>query len=177
MSPVFKLEETKTFDVLPSDTMIQVEVEDVTERWVEPSNGREGWMKLEFKFLIRGVPTAMQDQYGNLIGTRIWGSVAAKFTDHPNNKLRQWSEALLGATVNNPGFELDTDVLIGRSCRAATSQYKRRDGSDAHQISDLYEPVIGTAVPSVIPTAPSAAPAVPQTPTVTAMTFDDEPPF
>lgn len=173
--PVYKMEETKTFETLPPDTMIQVEVEDVTEKWVEGKNGNEGWAKLEFKFLIRGVPTQLEDQYGDLVGSRIWGSVSAKFTDHPNNKLRQWSEALLGSSVNQPGFELDTDVLIGRKCRAATTQYKRQDGTFNHQIGSLYE-AIGTASATVIAAPVPAAEPTPSEP-VLAMTLDDEPPF
>src|SRR4051812_36110811 len=120
--PVYKMEEAQTFGVLPVDSIVQVEVEEVSERFVEGKNGKEGWNKIEFKFLILDVPTKLQDEFGSLIGTRIWGSVSARFTDHPDNKLRAWAEALLGVSVNEPGFELDTDILVGRKARAVVSQ-------------------------------------------------------
>jgi len=179
MSPVYKMEEATTFEVLPVDSIIQVEVEDIEERFVEGKNGKEGWTKLEFKFLITGVPSSLQDQYGSLVGSRIWGSVSARFTTHADNKLRQWAEALLGVSVNEPGFELDTDILKGRKARAVVSQYSKRDGSAAHQVAAILSPsgetpVVTVAPPPVPPTEENVQEAV----GVTALDFgDDEPPF
>lgn len=175
------MEEAQTFGVLPVDTIVQVEVEEVNEKFVEGKDGKEGWNKIEFKCLILDVPSSLQDEFGSLIGTRIWGSVGARFTDHPDNKLRQWAEALLGVSVSEPGFELDTDVLVGRKARAITSQYTKRDGTKAHQVAALL-----TAGQTVTPTVTVASPAptpepTPQEPVgVSALTLDggdDDPPF
>lgn len=177
--PVYKMEEAQTFGVLPVDTILQVEVEEVTEKFVEGKNGKEGWNKIEFKFLILDVPTSLQDEFGSLIATRIWGSVSARFTDHPDNKLRQWAEALLGVSVNEPGFELDTDILVGRKARAVVSQYTKRDGTAAHQVAALLPAAGQTAAPTV--TVAEPAPSVQSEPVgVSALSFDggdDDPPF
>lgn len=149
--PVYKLEEAESFGVLPVDTIIQVEVAEITERPVPGKNGNPDWMKLEFKFRILGVPDNLSE-HRNLVGSHIWGNVSAKFTDHPDNKLRQWSESLLGVSVNQPGFELDTDILVGRKARAVISQYQRKDLTWQHQVATLL-PAGGS------PTTPSA-PAV-----------------
>jgi hypothetical protein len=179
--PVYKLEEATTFETLPVDTIIQVEVEDIEERFVEGKNGKEGWNKLEFKFLITGLPSALQDQYGSLIGSRIWGSVSARFTVHADNKLRQWCEALLGMSVDEPGFELDTDILKTRKARAIISQYTKRDGTAAHQVAGLLSasgsdsPVVTVSPAVVPPTVEKTQEAI----GVTALDFagDDDPPF
>lgn len=172
--PVYKMEEAPTFGVLPVDSIIQVEVEEITEKFVEGKNGKDGWTKLEFKFLITGVPSSLQAEYDTCVGSRIWGSVSARFTDHADNKLRQWAEALLGVTVSDPGFELDTDILVGRKARAVVSQYEKRDGSKAHQVAGLLAPG-DAAVPVVVS---PAVEAVPEPVGVTALDFgDDDPPF
>jgi len=178
--PVYKMEEATTFETLPVDAIIQVEVEDITEKFVEGKNGKEGWNKLEFKFLITGLPSALQDQYESLIGSRIWGSVSARFTTHDDNKLRQWAEALLGISVNEPGFELDTDILVGRKARGVVSQYTKRDGTAAHQIAGLLSPTGEAPVVTVSPpTTPPTQEKMEEAVGVTALDFsgDDEPPF
>lgn len=178
--PVYKMEEAQTFGVLPVDTIIQVEVEELTEKFVEGKDGKDGWSKIEFKFLIRDVPSSLQDEFGSLIGTRIWGSVSARFTDHPDNKLRQWSEALLGISVSDPGFELDTDILVGRKARAVVSQYDKRDGTKAHQVAQLL-PAAQTASPTVtVAAAPTPTPEATESASVSVLTLDgddDDPPF
>lgn len=150
--PVYKLQEAETFGVLPVDTIIQVEVADITEQEVQGKNGNPNWMKLEFKFRITGVPDVLSDEFGSLVGSHIWGNVSAKFTDHPDNKLRQWSESLLGVSVNQPGFELDTDILVGRKARAVISQYQRKDSTYQHSVATLLSAAGVSPTVTVAPT-------------------------
>lgn len=135
----FTLEETAGGDflTLPEETVIQVAVETVEEREVPGRDGNPGWTKLSFRFKVLELPTALEAEYGVLIGTPIFGSVSARFTSHPDNKLRQWSEALLNIGELDPGFELDTDMLIGRKARAVTNTYKKKDGTLNHQVKGL----------------------------------------
>jgi hypothetical protein len=176
--PVYTLQEAETFGVLPVDTIIQVEVADITERPVPGKDGKEGWVKLEFKFRITGVPDALAGEYGSLIDSHLWGSVSAKFTDHPDNKLRQWSESLLGVSVNQPGFELDTDILIGRKARAVISQYQRRDQTFQHQVATLL-PAAGVSPTVTAPTVVNTPEPVQQTlaPVTAANGWTEDPPF
>lgn len=190
------LEEVKDYEVLPDETLILVEVEKIEVRHVPGKNGGDGWDKLEFKCIIRDLPTALltEEGYQNLIGSPIWGSVAMKFTMHPDNKLRQWAEALMNMGELDAGFELDTDLLEGRQAKAVTGHYERKDGTKRHQIDGLLPPgPLGgaQAMPDFLtqtrPTeaAPvSQAPAQPATPPVQQPAqpvmvpdIDDDPPF
>ena len=161
----FTVEETGGGDflTLPADTIIPVIVDSIEERNVPGKDGGSGWDKLNFRFKILDLPDALQEQYGVLVGSTIFGSVSARLTTHPDNKLRQWSEALLDLGELDSGFELDTDMLVGRKARAVVGLWTRKsDNTVNHQIVGLL-PVAPT------PVGGSAASA--------ASFFDDEPPF
>jgi len=195
--PKMMLEEAKEFGVLPDETLILIEVQDIRERNVTPKGGGEGWTKLEFKCVIRDIPDRFKgdEEYMELIGSNIWGSTSNRFTTHPDNKLRRWSEALLNMGELDAGFELDTDLLIGRQAKAVTGSYVRNDGSRRHQIDDMLPagPLGGTAnipaglfkddapsqQPTSVQTAVQSQPQVPAPSTqVPAWAVaDDDPPF
>jgi hypothetical protein len=188
--PVLKLEEAKEYGVLPVDTMILIEVESLSERNVPGKNGNEGWTKLEFKCIIRDIPAALKadPDYAEMIGSPIWGSVNMRFTMHPDNKLRAWTEALLNMGELDAGFELDTDLLIGRQAKAVVTQYDSKFGNKKHQIDSMLPPgPLGGGsgpVPSFLTDrAPAAQPVAqaqpePQLQTVPAQAaLDDDPPF
>lgn len=151
----YVLEEAKELSVFPVDSVIQATCTEINEKIVPGKDGKEGWAKLEFTFVVDGVPSALQDSCGSLVGTKIWGSVPARFTTHPDNKLRQWAVGLLGMELSE-GFELDTDVLINRRARVVTGQYVKSNGSARHQVE------------GVLPLVPAATPAPVQQPAVQA---------
>lgn len=144
-------EEILTF---PNDTILDLKIEECN---TETINGRNGdWTKLRFKFKILGIQ-AIGDggdpaRYENWITREIWGSVPARLSDSPENRLRIWAEAIF-KTELGIGFELDTDMFIGRRVRGLTSQYdaKGRDSSGQpfkrHQIETLL-PAAGEAMPT-----------------------------
>lgn len=140
--PKFTLEEAAQIIVLPVDTIVQVTCTEINERTVPGKDGKEGWVKLEFKFVIDGIPSNLDAP--DAVGSHIWGSVAARFTTHIDNKLRQWATALLGLELDE-GFELDTDMLLNRKARALIGQYQKKDGSFAHQVVGLLPVVQGSA--------------------------------
>lgn len=123
--PTYTLEETEEFLTLPEDAIVVVSVKDITERQVEGRNGREGWTSLNFRFTLLELPTDLEEKYAPLIGQSLFGSVGAKFTTHVDNKLRQWAEALLNLDLTQPGFALDTDLLVGRKARAVIGNYTK----------------------------------------------------
>ena len=49
-------------------------------------------------------------------GQEVRGETSTRFNSHPGCKLKTWSEALLGHRLP-PGYRLDTDDLVGLSCR------------------------------------------------------------
>lgn len=159
----FTVTETADGDFLnlPDDAIVQVEVVSVETRDATSSKTGETWQKENFRFKIVEVPDSLQDEYGILVGSTIFGSVASKLTTHPDNKLRQWSSALLDMDLE-AGFELDTDMLVGRRARAVIGSYKKKDGSRNHQVVGLL-----ALAPAVIGGSGTPAPSF----------FDDEPPF
>jgi len=140
------VEEQPEYATLPVDSIIHVKVDECTVKTVNGQNG--DWEKLEFKFKVLGIQS-VSDQgpiadYENLIGGPIWGSVPFKLTNHPENRLRLWAEAILGMELG-VGYEMDTDAFLRRECRAVTGQYeaKARDryGNRVkkHQVESLLE--------------------------------------
>lgn len=178
------MQEQEEWPVLPPDTIIRVRVEDTRVKDVESDRGN--WQKLEFTFAILGVPD--EERYGSLTGSKIWGSVGFRFTNSPDNKLRQWAEALLGMELG-VGFELDTDLLIGREARAIVSNYERKKVTDpktglpakAHQVDALLpaQGPIGLGQPTGAPSSWGSAPVAEPSPPVSTSTptLVDEPPF
>lgn len=158
-----KQEEILTF---PVDSILELKVE---EAIVETVPGRNGdWEKVRFKFKILGIQVVGNgdsvDRYESWITRDIWGSVPFRLTTSPENKLRIWSEAIFRQELG-VGFELDTDMFVGRKVRGLTSQYeaKTRDGQGnpikRHQIEVLL-PMAGQAPGGAAP-AQSAAPTPP----------------
>jgi hypothetical protein len=150
---------TVEFLTLPDEAIVQVIVDGIELRDVPGRDGKEGWQKLSFKFKILELPTALEEEYTSLIGSPIWGSIGARFTSHPDNKLRAWAEALLDIGELEPGFDLETEMLIGRKARAVIGTYEKRDKTRQHQ-------VVGLLPLHAITPAP-----------LMSFTKDDEPPF
>lgn len=49
-------------------------------------------------------------------GRRLWGTTGTKLVDHPDCKLKAWSQEIFGQEFP-PGYRLDTDILIGKRAR------------------------------------------------------------
>jgi len=170
------VEEQKEFTLLPEDTILLLKVDELKE--VDLVSAHGPWTKLEIKFKIMGVQAVGgggdPSEYEDMIAGPIWGSVPLKLTDSPENKLRQWAEAIFGVEMG-VGFELDTELFLSRQVRGVTSQYKKKDldskGNPVfkHQIGALL-PVSGgfaAAATQPVPAAaadPWATPAQPAAP-------------
>jgi hypothetical protein len=74
--------------------------------------------KFEFKFRVEG---------GDHDGQFIWGETATRLTDHPDNRLRNWAEALLGQRLP-PLAKFNTDDLQDRSCRIIVGKEVKNRG-------------------------------------------------
>lgn len=162
--PKIIVEESKDFLLLPPDSILSLKIDEVSTKLIE--SGRHGpWEKLEFKFKILGIQAVGDgtpvDKYDGVIASPIWGSVPFKLTDSPENRLRQWTEAILGLEIG-VGYELDTDLFLGREVRGITSQYEKRardargNAMKAHQIDSLLPK--GGSIPAAAPVAATAAP-------------------
>lgn len=156
------LTEQEEFTVFPVDSILLLKVDEVSVQTVPGRNGKPDWQKLAFKFKILDIQAmgngADKTSAADQIGQQIFGSVPFRLTDHPENKLRQWVEAIFGMPLS-VGFELDTDLLEGRTVRGITSQYmKKQDGKEypRHQIESLLP--YGDGVGSIAAVTPKPDP-------------------
>jgi hypothetical protein len=179
------MEEYEEFPVLPAESIVSLKVTSLEVKEVSGSKG--SWQKLEITFKILGIQAVGDggptDPYDSLITSKIWGSVPFRFTDSPENKLKQWVEALLGMELST-GFELDTDLLVDRKVRGITSTYDKKSMDPRtgkpfknHQIDSLLPAsgeVLSSATASPAPTAMGSWGAAP---TAAADPWATDPPF
>jgi hypothetical protein len=139
---VIKAEAQKDFELIPDETVIRVRVEEIK---LTPKQGQYGeYILSNWKFNVTGVPATLPSEF---VGSPIWGSCTFKLTDHPDNKLKQWTEALLGIAISE-GFELDTDNLVGREARGIVGHYEKtkagQEGRKGQSITALLPLVSGS---------------------------------
>jgi hypothetical protein len=194
-------EEHQEFPTLPADSIVFLKVGKSEVKAVAGRNG-DSWQKLEFTFKLMGIQTTGDgspvDNYDSLVTGSIWGSVPFRLTDSPENRLKQWVEAILGLPIE-AGFELDTDYLNGREVRGVTGNYNKRVINQStglpyqgHQIESLLvkgtnaAPVTGgwgaQSAQAADPFQPAAQPvadpwAQAQPAAAGQSTWDEEPPF
>lgn len=155
-----KQDEILTF---PAETILELKI---MESEIKTQSGRNGdWEKVECKFKILGIQVigdgGNPDDYDNWIGKEIWGSVPFKLTDHPENRLRQWSEAIFRQDIGI-GFELDTDLFVNRQVRGVTGTWIKKVGGQEylrHQVDSLLPFNGGSASAGASAPAAAAAPA------------------
>lgn len=165
------LEEAPEFDVFPEETVIQVRVEETEVREFQGQNGP--WEKLNFKFEVVKV---FDPAYKHMEGETIYGGVPFRLTDHEDNQLRQWIEALFGLDELGIGFELDTDDLEGREARAITGTYiKKGTTSVRHTVDSLI--ALGDDAGSIIGSGTGPAPQPAMAVAQTTITDDSDIPF
>ena len=181
------MEEQQEFAVAPDDSILLLKVDQVDV--VEMSGARGPWQKLNIKFKVLEVQAVGDggpiSAYDSLVGGPIFGNVPFRLTDSPENKLRQWVEAIFNMELT-VGFVMDTDLLLNKTVRGITSTYRTTRTIDPstgqgylrHQIESLLPYGQSTGV------APQAQPDpwLPTGPTATGASFGgssfaDEPPF
>lgn len=122
------VEEQVEYSTLPNDSIILVKILEVNDILIGQGTDRE-WTKLDFKFKILEIQHVGDgspiQQYDDLVGQEIFGGVSARLTTHPENKLRQWAEAIFGMELG-VGFQLNTDQFLQRQVRAITGTYQKR---------------------------------------------------
>lgn len=89
---------------------------------------------------------------------QITGRTSTAFVDHPDCKLKRWSENVLGMTLP-PHYKLDTDQLLDRECLVAIELETYVKEGEERQWNKVVE---------VHPTRKAAA-------SLAATSFDDEP--
>ena len=120
--PTFELEESTFAGFIEDDEVYAARVESVrvAEKPYTDDAGNKV-KKVEFKFTLI-------DPDGPHDGDNLWGETTTKFNTHPDCKLRNWSQAILGQVLP-AGYVLDTDVLVGQECRVIIGwkEYEDKD--------------------------------------------------
>lgn len=125
--PVFELEEStgsgdgEGFSLIPDGTVADAVVTSVEVK-TKPFKDDDGKdiIRCEFAFTLKG---------GEYDGRRVWGETSTKFSSHPDCRLRNWTQEIIGQELP-VGFRLNTDSLVGSDCRVAIAvkKYKTREG-------------------------------------------------
>lgn len=178
------VEEQDTILTFPPDSILELKIEEAVTETVQ-GRGGEPWTKVKFKFKILGIQAigdgSPKEPYENWITKNIYGSVPFRLTNSPENKLRIWAEAIFRQELGL-GFELDTDMFVGRQVRGLTSQYdaKAKDSNGVPfkraQIETLLPFGGAAASPQATPAAAPATPA-PAADPWGSNEWSDEPPF
>jgi hypothetical protein len=107
----FTLEETNYAGLIEEGSVYRAKLVDISEKtWTPREPGKEPNTRVEFRFKL------ITDDDDPHDGEDIWGNTSDKFVDHPNCKLKSWSEAILGMKIP-PGYNLETDHLLSRECQ------------------------------------------------------------
>lgn len=102
----------KEFEPIPDGLVVEAELLSVQ---IKPKKIRgEEMERVEFAFKIVD---------GDFKNRRVWGDTSTAFVDHPECRLRAWTQEIMGVDLPK-GFKLDTDALVGSRCRVAISAYE-----------------------------------------------------
>lgn len=109
MGIILEVEESGFSGFIEDGEILNARVQSVelkTKPFTDEKTG-EPVKKFEFKFKIDDP---------NYDGQFIWGETSTRVTDHPENRLRNWAEALLGQRLTTH-YKFNTDDLQDRDCR------------------------------------------------------------
>ncbi len=108
--PVFTLEESEYAGLIPEDKVFPAEVAAITKMvaFKDRDTGDDVY-KIEFKFKIESLDSPWD-------GLTLKGKTGTKFNTHPDCRLRNWIQEILGTELP-AGFSFDTEDLLGTKCR------------------------------------------------------------
>lgn len=135
--PVFEMQEpsgggSSDFKPIPEDTIVEGELLNVKVKEMPYKDDQGNAVeRTEFEFVIT------EDGYD---GRRLWGTTGTKLVDHPDCKLKAWSQEIFGQEFP-PNYRLDTDILIGKRARLVVGyrEYTNKNGENkwANSVKDV----------------------------------------
>ena len=118
-------DEQERFKVIPEQTQLLAEIEECTARdsIFHEDNDPEKPLRKEVSFKFK----VIDDDY---TGRVLWGTTTQSFVDHPNCKLRNWVQSILGVDELPPGFTFRPSRITGAICRVVVEHGKpKADGT------------------------------------------------
>lgn len=135
----FALTESEEFEVIPADTILEVEVVNCELKETpflvddnDPSKGKKEQISFRFKVT----------EPGEWSGRTLFGNTPTTFTSHPDCKLRAWVQELLGMNTLPAGFEFDTENLIGLTAKAIVGNRARKAADGTEVLKDYVDAVM-----------------------------------
>jgi hypothetical protein len=129
---------------LPEETFFRMRVTDIQTEDVPYTDKKTGEAK-SFRKMTWWFEVTEQGKY---VGRSLKGELTgpnAKLSSHPNNKFRQWAEAILDRDIP-VGFQLSRDDLIGLQCKVSVRHEKGwKDPSQVFEVVDEVVPAGGFA--------------------------------
>ena len=112
------------FEPIPDDTIVVAELVSAAQKTSKAGNER-----VSFRFQILE---------GEFLNRTLWGSTPITFTSHPECKLRQWVEALLGSEDGlEEGFSFSLEALEGAQVRVVVGSYIGTNGDRLNSVEDI----------------------------------------
>ncbi len=148
--PTFEMEDTDFAGYLEDDSIVTATV--VAVKTVEkPYKDDDGnpVKRVEFKFSISD--GSAHD------GTNVWGDTSTKFVQHPECRLRNWSQAILGQELG-VGYRLDTDLLVGHDCRINVGLKQYEQNGQPKQRNFVKDVIPSAAAINAMRAAPDEEP-------------------
>lgn len=108
MGLIFELEESEFAGYIDDGTRYAATVVSIKKR-EKPFKDDAGQTIVRVEFHFKLIADDGHD------GQDIWGDTSTRFNSHPECRLKQWAEAILGMHLA-PHFRLDTDMLLDRHC-------------------------------------------------------------
>jgi hypothetical protein len=168
----FELEESDFAGYIPDGDHIRGTITNIKQKeagFIDDTTGQKA-KRVEFTLVLGGFDSNGIDQ----TGTKIWGETPQKFNTHPDNKLRNWSEAALGRLLP-PKYRLNTDELLNKDV-VVVVQYREYPDKKAPPLPDGTQPMkCRNDVYELKPTPDSAAAMIDQRGNVAQAIDDDEP--
>lgn len=124
MGLIFELEESSFAGYIEDGEIYQAQLIANNVKDVQFPSEPEPVKRLGWKFRI------ISDDHHD--GQDVWGETSTNFTINTNCKLYVWAEALLGQQLP-PGYRLDMDTLVDRTCRIIVGKREYTDKKTGEQ--------------------------------------------
>lgn len=126
---------------VPEDTIIRCQLVEIKPKMINWNDKQTGEAKsrqmLEFWWQVKAPE--------RFSARKLKGECDAKLTNHPDNRFRQWAEALLDRQIP-VGMGIDTDDIVGLTADVTVRHEKSKDGQRIFERVDMVMPASGGGI-------------------------------
>lgn len=130
MGLTFQKEEAEDRPEITDDQKFLAVVKSIEMKDKTDSKG-EAYQQVEWKF-------ELVDPDGDQDGRTIYGKTSPKFVDHPECRLKNWTEAVMGE-IFDIDYKIDMDDVLDRECVAVLGVRTYTKDGDVEENTRRYE--------------------------------------